>query len=148
MIQEYIKSYTESPAVKMQTAREEEEALIADEKLLMELSRIVYREKFSDNSNVKNYKIAHHIDFYYMDEDLINATEAENTEPEEHVEEQTSQEFAAEVQSAEVQPVEVQPFCIYDEVCSEKKMCGNCAAYEYERIQYEEAWERRSMGKF
>lgn len=141
----------------MQTA---EEALIADEKLLMELTRINYREKFSENPNVKNYILFPHIDFYYMDESLINATEAQNTEVEEQPEEQTSQEEDAEVravevqvveeqaveeQPIEVQAVEVQTFCIYDEVCSDKKMCGDCAAYEYERIQYEEAWENFKM---
>jgi hypothetical protein len=31
--------------------------------------------------------------------------------------------------------------CIYDEICSKKKMCGDCAADEYDREQYEEAWE-------
>ena len=31
--------------------------------------------------------------------------------------------------------------CIYDEICSEKKLCGDCAADQYDREQYEEAWE-------
>ena len=120
----------------MQTA---EETLIADEKILMELTRINYREKFSENPNVKNYILFHHLDFYYMDESLINTAAAENTEP---AEEQASQEDAAEVQ-----PVEEQTFCIYEEVCSDKKMCGDCAAYEYERIQYEAAWENFKMDR-
>jgi hypothetical protein len=29
--------------------------------------------------------------------------------------------------------------CIYHEICSKKKMCGDCAADEYDREQYEEA---------
>ena len=31
--------------------------------------------------------------------------------------------------------------CIYDEICSKNKMCGDCAADEYDREQYEEAYE-------
>jgi hypothetical protein len=31
--------------------------------------------------------------------------------------------------------------CIYDEICSKKKMCGDCAADQYDREQYEEALE-------
>jgi len=31
--------------------------------------------------------------------------------------------------------------CIYDEICSKNKLCGDCAADEYEREQYEEAYE-------
>jgi len=31
--------------------------------------------------------------------------------------------------------------CIYDEICSKNKLCGDCAADEYDREQYEEAYE-------
>jgi len=31
--------------------------------------------------------------------------------------------------------------CIYDEVCSREKMCGDCAADEFESQRNEEAWE-------
>ena len=31
--------------------------------------------------------------------------------------------------------------CIYDEICSKTKLCGDCAMDQYEREQYEEAWE-------
>ena len=53
------------------TAAEAEKVLMADEKILMDLLRINYREKFSENQNLKNYNIAHCLDFYYMDDFLI-----------------------------------------------------------------------------
>jgi hypothetical protein len=31
--------------------------------------------------------------------------------------------------------------CVYDEVCSREKMCGDCAADEFESQRNEEAWE-------
>ena len=31
--------------------------------------------------------------------------------------------------------------CIYDEICSRTKMCGDCAADEFESQRNEEAWE-------
>jgi hypothetical protein len=31
--------------------------------------------------------------------------------------------------------------CIYDEVCSKEKLCGDCAADEFESQQNEETWE-------
>ncbi len=31
--------------------------------------------------------------------------------------------------------------CIYDEICSEKKLCGDCGMDQYDREQYEEGWE-------
>jgi hypothetical protein len=79
-----------------------------------EIQQIIYRETFSDNSNLKNYKITSLNEFYYREESLINATE-------DSAEEQT--------------------FCHYDEICSRQKLCGDCAADEYEQDQYEEDWE-------
>jgi hypothetical protein len=108
----------------------EEKALIEDEKLLMDLSRIVYREKISENPNVKNYNIAHYSDFYYMDQHLINAAA-----------QQTAEKQAAEASTVQEALEEVQTFCKYDEVCSQQKMCGDCAIDKYERVQYEEGWE-------
>ena len=123
--------------IDVQTA--EEKALIEDEKLLMDLSRIVYREKISDNPNVKNYNIAHYSDFYYMDQHLINAA-AQQTAEEQPAEEPD----ASTVQEA---LEEAQTFCKYDEVCSQQKMCGDCALDEYERLQYEQGWENFKMDK-
>ena len=31
--------------------------------------------------------------------------------------------------------------CIYDEVCNKEKLCGDCAADEFESQRNEEAWE-------
>ena len=31
--------------------------------------------------------------------------------------------------------------CIYGEICSEKKLCGDCARDEYERDQYDEEYK-------
>jgi hypothetical protein len=31
--------------------------------------------------------------------------------------------------------------CIYDEICSKNKLCGDCSADEYERDKYEEDYE-------
>jgi hypothetical protein len=124
----------------MQTTRESEQ-----EHTPMDLL-INYREKFNENDILKNYKIGQHIDFYYMDETLINAVARQNREVEEQV--------IAEPEDAEPEDVEpeqtsqeVQTFCIYDEVCSEKKMCGDCALDYYERTHYEEEWENFKMDR-
>lgn len=31
--------------------------------------------------------------------------------------------------------------CIYDEICSKKKLCGDCAADQYDMEKYEEGME-------
>jgi hypothetical protein len=85
-----------------------------------EIQQIIYRETFSDNSNLKNYKITSLNDFYYREESSINGQ--------------------ADL-SAEDLAAEEQTFCHYDEVCSRQKLCGDCAADEYEQDQYEEDWE-------
>ena len=89
-----------------------------------------------------------------MDESLINAqnAEAEDQEEEQHTEEQHTEEQHTEEQTSqevatEEQPVEEQTFCIYDEVCSHQKMCGDCAMDEYEREQYEEGCENFKMDR-
>ena len=89
-----------------------------------EIQPIIYRETFNDNSNLKNYKITSLNEFYYREESLINA--------------QADQ--AKQVQEAE-DLAEEQTFCHYDEICSRQKLCGDCAADEYEQDQYEEDWE-------
>ena len=93
-----------------------------------EIQQIIYRETFNDNSNLKNYKITSLNEFYYREESLINATEDQ----------------AKQVQEAEdlaKDSAEEQTFCHYDEICSRQKLCGDCAADEYEQDQYEEDWE-------
>lgn len=49
----------------------------------------------------------------------------------------------AKKESAELPKPKDEPVtrCIYDEICSEKKLCGDCGMDQYEREQYEEARE-------
>ena len=63
-------SYTESRVKMQDTVNTEanETNLVVAEKFLM--SCINYREKFSDHSNLKTYKIINVVDVYYMDEDI------------------------------------------------------------------------------
>ena len=35
--------------------------------------------------------------------------------------------------------------CIYNEICSKKKLCGDCAADQYDREQYEELCEQYKL---
>ena len=79
-----------------------------------EIQQIIYRETFNDNSNLKNYKITSLNEFYYREENSINV---------------------------QADLAEEQTFCHYDEICSRQKLCGDCAADEYEQNQYEEDWE-------
>jgi len=37
--------------------------------------------------------------------------------------------------------------CIYDEICSKNKLCGDCAADLYESEQYEEAVENFKLDR-
>ena len=37
--------------------------------------------------------------------------------------------------------------CIYDEVCSKEKICGDCAADEFESQRNEEAWENFKLDR-
>ncbi len=90
-----------------------------------EIQQIIYRETFSDNSNLKNYKITSLTEFYYREESSINV----------------QADLAAEDSAAEDLAAEEQTFCHYDEICSRQKLCGDCAADEYEQDQYEEDWE-------
>jgi hypothetical protein len=43
--------------------------------------------------------------------------------------------------------VEVITMCHYNETCSKKKLCGDCAADEYERDTYEEALENYNLDR-
>jgi hypothetical protein len=39
------------------------------------------------------------------------------------------------------------PRCIYNEICSKDKRCGDCVADLYERAQYEEAVENFKLDR-
>lgn len=97
-----------------------------------EIQQIIYRETFSDNSNLKNYKITSLNEFYYREESSINvqADQAKQVQEAEDLAEYSAKDSAEE-----------QTFCHYDEICSRQKLCGDCAADEYEQDQYEEDWE-------
>ena len=97
-----------------------------------EIQQIIYRETFSDNSNLKNYKITSLNEFYYREESSINmqADQAKQVQEAEDLAEDLAKDSAEE-----------QTFCHYDEICSRQKLCGDCAADEYEQDQYEEDWE-------
>lgn len=42
-------------------------------------------------------------------------------------------------------PEEAITTCIYNEICSKKKPCGDCAADQYDREQYEELCEQYKL---
>ena len=42
---------------------------------------------------------------------------------------------------------EQQSTCIYDELCSAKKMCGDCCADTFERERDEQCWENFKMDR-
>lgn len=43
--------------------------------------------------------------------------------------------------------MEEQSTCIYNEICSAQKMCGDCCADEFERERNEQCWENFKLDR-
>ena len=117
----------------------------ADEMALMEALRINYREKLNEKKNINT---AHCGDFYYIKDFLVDADVSDNKKTDEATaDEATADEAAHEVEAEPPMNEENITYCMYDEPCSKKKLCGDCAADQFESERSEEAWENFRMDR-
>ena len=138
----------------------------ADEMALIEALRLNYREKLNEKKNINT---AHCGDFYYIKDFLVDADVSDNKKTDEATadadatadkataddatadkataDKATADEATADEAAEPPMNEENITYCIYDEPCSKKKMCGDCAADQFESERSEEAWENFRMDR-
>ena len=132
----------------------------ADEMALIEALRLNYREKLNEKKNINT---AHCGDFYYIKDFLVDADVSDNKKTDDATaddataddatadkataDKATADEATADEAAEPPMNEENITYCIYDEPCSKKKMCGDCAADQFESERSEEAWENFRMDR-